>query len=141
MSIAKTSIARALKVLLNLQTYLSSKIAKPQTSEQTSDGKGKELQTQYTAYDMAAADGSSNTSSGRFELVAQFCLARDYRNIRRTRRYIYARAYQERLRAGLNGVMEFAVQNAGLQLEQIVKQPPDTLAPMDLKTLQSTYAS
>jgi len=129
-----------MKVLKNLQQYLASKIAKPAVAESTSTGEGEELQTQYVSYDLAAADGSSHTSAGRFEQVAQFCLARDYRNTRRSRRYIYSRAHQERLRAALSALMEFAVQNPGLDLETIVKQNPDLIAGLDLKGLQLRYS-
>ena len=139
MGLAKTTIGRALKALKSLQQYLGSKASKPLVSESTADGKGGELQTQYTAYDLATADGSLRTSAGRFEQVAQFCLARDFRNMQRSRRYLYMRAYQERLRAGLAGVMEFAVQNPDLDLEKIVAQNPDLLAGSDLTTLKSQF--
>lgn len=140
MGLAKTTIGRALRSLKNLQQYLASKVRKPIVSETSVDGKGAELQTQYTAYDLAAADGTLRTSAGRFEQVAQYCLARDFRNMQRSRRYIYARAHQERVRASLSALMEFAVQNPDLDLEKIMAMNPDQISASDLKTLRDNFA-
>ena len=140
MATAKTSIVRALKALKNLREYLTAKIKKPLVSETTADGKGAELLAQYTDYDLQVSRNEIRTSAGRFETLAEFCLARDYRNGRRSRRYLYMRGHQERLRAALGTVIEFAAQNPDMDLEKLVAQNPDILLTMDYQTLKRTFA-
>jgi len=140
MAAAKTTITRALKALKDLQLYLTAKVRKPLTSEATSDGKGGELLAQYTDYDLQVSRGEIRTSAGRFETLAEFCLARDFRNTRRSRRYIYVRGHQERLRAALAIVIEFAAQNPDMDLEKLVAQNPDTLLAVDYKTLKQVFS-
>lgn len=139
MSTAKTSIVFALKALKNLHEYLTAKIKKPMMSETTSDGKGGELLKQYTDYDLQVSRNEIRTSAGRFEAVHEFCLARDYRNTRRSRRYLYMRGHQERMRAALSTVMEFAAQNPDMDLEKLVKQNPDILLTVDYQTLKRIF--
>lgn len=140
MATAKTSIIRALKALKNLREYLTAKARKQLVSESTADGKGSELLTQYTDYDLQVSRNEIRTSAGRFETVAEYCLARDYRNTRRSRRYLYARGNQERMRAAVQAVIEFAAQNPELDLETLVAQNPDVFAGTDYQTLKQLFA-
>ena len=137
--LAKTTIVRALKTLRDLRAYLGSKLARVQISEQTANGTGDDVLADYRAYDQKVANKTLQTTAGRAEQVAEFCLARDYRNGRRTRRFIYARAYQARLRTAINEVVEFAGHNSDLNLEKIASVNPDILLAKDLQALQEEY--
>lgn len=137
--LAKTTIVRALKNLRDLRLYLGSKLARVQISEQTSDGTGGDVLADYQVYDQKVADRTLQTTGGRAEQTAEFCLARDFRNLRRSRRYIWARAYQGKLRAAVSEVIEFAGHNSDLDLERIAAANPDTLLVKDLQALREEY--
>ncbi len=137
--IAKTTIVRALKSLRDIRLYLGSKLPRTQLAEQTVDGTASDVLTDYHTYDQKVANGTLQTTAGRAEQAAEFCLQRDLRNQRHSRRYIYARAYQGKMRGAIAEVVEFAGHNSDLNLEAIASANPDTLLAADLQTLQDRY--
>lgn len=137
--LAKTTIVRALKTLRDVRSYLGSKLARVQISEQTLDGTGGDVLADYQSYDHKVANKTLQTTAGRAEQTAEFCLARDFRNSRRSRRYIWARAYQAKMRNAISEVVEFAGHNSDLNLEKIASINPDTLLAKDLQALQEEF--
>lgn len=115
--VANITVARAFQALAAVHGYVDSTAYKQIYQELVGSFTGASLDALVTEFDADAAKVRS--TDVELEHVDLFCLKRDFRYAQRSRRYLYERAQQEKLRHAYELWLLFARENSYYDLEGI----------------------
>lgn len=131
--IGQLTATRALLGIQNALDYLASKLKHSTDSDQAV---GTDLNGMAAASDLAAAKTRRTTEE--IEHIEAFCLKRDINYGRRSRRFLYTQAYQEKLRSDYELWMIFARENTGYNVKGLAHETDhDRLTNLTMEDFQN----
>ena len=133
--IAKLTAIRALREIRRVTDYLAGKLHAPWTIEDAGSPDCADQATETQRLDIEAA--KSRRSPEELEHIEMFCLNRDLRYASQSRRDIYRRAHQEKVRQAYELWVAFARENSRYGCEKLSEQDPNKLLDLDLATFQN----
>ena len=136
--IGKITAIRALVGLQRAKDYLLGKIVKVPSAELAGSPNAISQTKLAQDYDISAA--KSRRSPEELEHADMFCAARELRYAHQSRRDIYRRASQERLRADYELWMMFVRENSRYDCARLPSKDPNKLLDLSLAEFQNGKA-